>query len=71
MTATASISNIKAGSTDIKLISETIKSIEFITKLYKKRRMSTEKYIQQMNSHLSKLSNERDYLEYLKNIGQF
>ena len=58
------------GSVNVKKITESIIAIENITTQYKKKRISTEKYIIQIHENLSKLTTQRDYLEYLKNIGQ-
>lgn len=60
----------QVGSVNVKEINQAVKSIEMLTNQYKKKRMSTDKYIQSMRESLSKLVSERNYLEYLKNIGQ-
>ncbi len=58
------------GTVNMKEITESIKSIEIYTNQYKKKRITTEKYIQFIHENLARLTNERDYKEYLKNIGQ-
>ncbi len=58
------------GSVNTKEITESIKSIEMLTTQYKKKRMSTDKYLSLMNENLSKLTSQRNYAEYLKHIGQ-
>lgn len=58
------------GSINVKEISESVKSIEFLTKSYKRKRISTEFYIKAVHESLSKLTSRRNYLDYLKNIGQ-
>ena len=58
------------GSINMVKVTESISSIEFLTKQYKRKRMSTENYIKLVHENLSKLTTQRDYLEYLKNIGQ-
>lgn len=58
------------GSVNTKQITESLKAIEVLTSQYKRKRMSTENYIQMMHENLSKLTDERNYWEYLKNIGQ-
>ncbi len=58
------------GSVNMMAINESIKSIEFCTKLYKRKRISTEQYIKMVHENLSKMTSQRNYLEYLKNIGQ-
>jgi hypothetical protein len=51
-------------------INESIKSIQFLTSQYKRKRIDTENYIKLIHENLSKLTTERNYLDYLKNIGQ-
>jgi len=58
------------GSVNVKKITESTTAIENLTTQYKKKRISTEIYIKQVHENLSKLTTQRDYLEYLKNIGQ-
>ena len=60
----------EAGTVNVKVIRESIKSIEVHTSLYKKKRITTENYIKALHDSLSKMTTQRDYLEYLKNIGQ-
>jgi len=62
--------NQEAGTVNVKIIRESIKSIELHTSLYKKKRITTEKYIKVLHDSMSKMATQRDYLEYLKNIGQ-
>lgn len=59
-----------AGTINVKEITESIKTIEMLTSQYKKKRLSTDKYLSLMNESLSKLTSERNYAEYLKHIGQ-
>ena len=60
----------EAGTVNVKIIRESIKSIEVHTSLYKKKRITTENYIKALHDSMSKMTTQRDYLEYLKNIGQ-
>lgn len=60
----------EAGSINVAKIRESIKTIELLTSQYKKRRMSTEDYIVLVHESLSNLTTQRNYLDYLKNIGQ-
>jgi hypothetical protein len=60
----------RAGIKNMKVINESISKIEMLTKFYKKKRMSEETYIRGVHEALSKLTDERDYIEYLSNIGQ-
>lgn len=61
---------MKAGTKNIKQINESIKRIESLTNQYKRKRMSEENYIKSVHEALSKMTNERDYISYLSNIGQ-
>lgn len=58
------------GSINVVSIQDSIKSIEMLTKQYKRRRLSTENYIKMVHENLSKLTSQRNYIQYLKNIGQ-
>jgi len=60
----------EAGSINTVKIKESIKSIELLTSQYKKKRMSTENYIKLVHEKLANLTTQRNYVEYLKNIGQ-
>lgn len=60
----------EAGSVNTVKIKESIKSIELLTSQYNKKRMSTENYIKLVHEKLANLTTQRNYLEYLKNIGQ-
>jgi hypothetical protein len=62
---------MKPGSVNVVEINNSIKNIETLTNLYKRKRITTEDYIKSVNENLSKLTNERDYIKYLSNIGQF
>jgi hypothetical protein len=60
----------EAGSVNVAKIRESIKTIEILTSQYKKRRMNTEDYIKSVHESLSNLTTQRNYIDYLKNIGQ-
>ena len=62
--------NKETGTVNVKCINESINSIESLTKMYKSKRMSTENYIKNVHECLSKMTTQRNYVEYLKNIGQ-
>ena len=49
---------------------EAIRNIEYLTKRFKRNRMSTEKYITEVNQNLASMTTQRNYMEYLKGIGQ-
>jgi hypothetical protein len=58
------------GSVNVKEIKEAVKAIELYTSLYKRKRLTTENYIKKVHIALSRLTSQRDYFEYLRNIGQ-
>lgn len=60
----------EAGSINVAKIKESVNAIEFLTKQYKRKRMSTEQYIKSVHENLSHLTTQRNYLEYLSSIGQ-
>ena len=60
----------EAGSINVAKIKESIKTMEMLTSQYKKKRMSTENYIKLVHEKLASLTTQRNYTEYLKNIGQ-
>jgi hypothetical protein len=49
---------------------EAIRNIEYLTKRFKRNRMSTERYIMEVNQNLANMTTQRNYMEYLKGIGQ-
>ncbi len=63
---------MKTGTRNVVAEKEAIKSIEFQIRMFKRKRISKENFILKVNQNLSKMINsERDYIEYLQNIGQF
>jgi hypothetical protein len=60
----------KPGSVNVKEIKEAIKAIDLYTDMYKRKRLNTENYVKKVHIALSRLTSERDYIEYLSNIGQ-
>jgi hypothetical protein len=49
---------------------EAIRNIEYLTKRFKRNRMSAENYIIGVNQNLVNMTTPRNYIEYLKHIGQ-
>ena len=49
---------------------DSIKNIEIMTKLFKRNKLTTDQYMKSVHENLSKLSNKRDYVKYLTDIGQ-
>lgn len=62
---------MKTGSKNVVAIKESIKNIETLTNLFKRKRISEQDYILKVNQNLAKLTDERNYIEYLVNIGQY
>lgn len=62
---------MKTGTKGVSTIKECTKNIENLTNLFKRRRLSKEEYISRVNKNLTNMSDERDYIDYLKNIGQY
>ena len=60
----------EAGIINVAKIKESIKTIELFTEQYKRKRITTEQYIKIVHENLSHLTTQRDYLNYLNNIGQ-
>lgn len=61
---------METGTKNIKEIDNSIKRIETLTNLYKKKRLTTEVYVMEMYKELMNLNSTRNYCEYLKRIGQ-
>lgn len=62
---------MKTGSKNVVAIKESIRNIETLTNQFKRKRMTQEEYIIRVNKNLAKMADERDYIEYLVNIGQY
>jgi hypothetical protein len=62
---------MKTGTKNVSTIKESTKNIENLTNLFNRKRLSKEEYISRVNKKLANMSDERDYIEYLKNIGQY
>jgi len=61
----------KTGTKNIAAKNEAIKNIESLVRVYKRRRMSDEEFILRINQNLASISEQRNYIEYLQNIGQY
>jgi hypothetical protein len=61
---------MKTGTVDLKTRSESLSRIQILTNLYKRQKLTTEQYIKEMHCSMSGLTTDRDYNEYLYNIGQ-
>lgn len=57
------------GTVNVVDIKEALREIDMLTKQYKRKRMTTSSYIQRVHQNLAKLTSERNYDEYLKNLG--
>jgi hypothetical protein len=60
---------MKTGTKNVIAIEKATESIEMLTKLFKTKRISYEKFVEGINLNLSNMSSKRDYIQYLKNIG--
>ena len=61
----------KTGTKNVVAQQVSIKNIETLTQLFKRKRISEQDYILRVNQNLAKLADERNYIEYLVNIGQY
>lgn len=61
----------KTGTKNVVAIKESIKNIEILTERFKRKRLSQDEYILRVNKNLAKMADERNYIEYLVNIGQY
>ena len=59
------------GTKNIVARNKSIKNIETLISRYKRKRMSDEEFIRRINQNLASLSEQRNYIEYLQNIGQY
>jgi hypothetical protein len=61
----------KSGTKNVVAINESIKNIETLTEQFKRKRLSQDEYVLRVNQNLSKMTDVRNYIEYLINIGQY
>ena len=61
----------KSGTKNVVAINESIKNIQTLTEQFKRKRLSQDEYVLRVNQNLSKMTDERNYIEYLINIGQY
>jgi hypothetical protein len=61
----------KTGTKDVVAIKTAIKDIQKLTELFKRKRLSQDEYVLRVNKKLASMDSERDYIQYLQNIGQF
>lgn len=62
---------MKTGTKNVVAIADAVKNVETLTELFKRKRITEDEYIIRVNQNLSKLTHERNYIEYLVNIGQY
>jgi hypothetical protein len=62
---------MKTGTKNVVEIQKGVESIEKLTNLFKSKRISYEEFVEGINISLSNMTNKRDYIEYLTNIGYF
>jgi hypothetical protein len=61
----------KTGTKNVVARNQALKNIDFLLARYKRKRMSDDEFIKRINENLASLSEQRNYIEYLQNIGQF
>jgi hypothetical protein len=60
----------EAGSFDYVKVHQAITNIGHLTKRFKRNRIKMETYIIEVNKNLASMDSKRNYIEYLRNIGQ-
>lgn len=55
---------------NMKEVNEALHSIKILTDQFSKKRMTTANYQKEMTEQLIRLDSKRDYMEYLRSIGQ-
>ena len=60
-----------SGTKNVVAIQNSILNIETLTSLFKTKRISYDEFVQGINKNLSDMTNERDYIQYLRNIGYY
>jgi hypothetical protein len=61
----------KTGTKNVVARNQALKNIDSLLTRYKRKRMSDDEFIKRINENLASLSEQRNYIEYLQNIGQF
>jgi len=59
------------GTKNVVAIQNSISNIETLTSLFKTKRISYDEFVQGINKNLSDMTSERDYIQYLRNIGYY
>jgi len=59
------------GTKNVVAIKNSVSNIETLTSLFKNKRLSYEEFVEGINQNLSDMTNKRDYIEYLRNIGYY
>jgi hypothetical protein len=59
------------GTKNVVAIQNSISNIETLTSLFKTKRLSYEEFVEGVNKNLSDMTSERDYIQYLRNIGYY
>lgn len=59
------------GTKNVVAINNSVSNIETLTSLFKTKRISYDEFVQGINQNLSDMTNKRDYIEYLRNIGYY
>jgi 2-polyprenyl-3-methyl-5-hydroxy-6-metoxy-1,4-benzoquinol methylase len=62
---------VETGTKDVKTIQDSIKAIKTLTKNFEMKRITLTEYTLRLNQILFNLDSKRDYIMYLKQIGQY
>ncbi len=62
---------MKIGTKNTVVVTNATNKIDKLTNLFRRKRISYEEYFSEVNICLVEMTTERDFLEYMKNIGYF
>lgn len=62
---------MKIGTKNTVVVTNATNKIDKLTNLFRRKRISYEEYFREVNICLVEMTTERDFLEYMKNIGYF
>lgn len=61
----------KTGTKNTIAVNQALQSIETLTESFKRKRITQDEYIRRLNQSLASMTSERNYIDYLQNIGQY
>lgn len=62
---------MSTGTKNVVAIKGSTKKIEDLTAQFKLKRINYEQFVEGVNLAMSEMTSERDYVEYMRNIGYF